>query len=169
MLIQYCLTRTDFIVFERGPSRFILPRACRRCQPPPRPAPSRRRWLARRTTARRWQARTHVTTRTSPRYHFCSRHDACSVPGSPWPPSSPAAFSAAGSNEKIPAELMEVLQEVGRTGKCRWRRTHSHQTSRHAALATRCAPMLPCGHRLTAGAASPRRARADIRGRRWCP
>ena len=33
-----------------------------------------------------------------------------------------------------------MLQEVGRTGKCRWRRTHSHQTSRHAALAT---PMPP--------------------------
>ena len=30
----------------------------------------------------------------------------------------PAAFSSAGS-EKIPAELAEVLKEVGLTGKCR--------------------------------------------------
>jgi hypothetical protein len=35
----------------------------------------------------------------------------------------PAAFSAAGSSEKIPAELKEVLNEVGLTGKCRWRAT----------------------------------------------
>jgi len=31
-----------------------------------------------------------------------------------------AAFSAAGSSEKIPAELKEVLNEVGLTGKCRY-------------------------------------------------
>lgn len=30
-----------------------------------------------------------------------------------------AAFSAAGSSDKIPAELKEVLNEVGLTGKCR--------------------------------------------------
>ena len=62
-----------------------------------------------------------------------SRHDACFVPALTLTSFVPAAFSAAGSSEKIPAELKEVLNEVGLTGKCRSRHSHSRHASRHAA------------------------------------
>ena len=60
--------------------------------------------------------------------------------------------------------LNEVLQEVGRTGRSAG---GAHSTRLPAMLPLpRC---VPCSRRLTAGAASPRRVRADISGRRWCP